>query len=556
MSLGRRYRHLGRYREIIQTFFGHGFGYLVDQAGLWEFISLRQRLFGRDPEVGARLSRGDRARKALEKLGPTFIKLGQVLSTRSDLLPRDILVELQKLQDRVPPFQFKQVTEMVQAELGRPVLDIFAEFCPEPLAAASIGQVHLARLRDGQQVVVKVMRPDLERIVETDLEIMADLAGVLERRTNWGQYYRISEVVAEFAESLRDEMNYTVEAANADRFRRMFSGDERVYIPSVHWDLTTPKVLTMELVEGFKVNDLEGIRRAGLNPSVIARRLADAIFRQVLVEGFFHADPHPGNLFIDERGTIIFMDFGMVGELSGEMRQRFISFVLGVVNRDSDEVVEAILRMGEPLGKVNLMSLKRDVYRLQKRYGEIPLREVDFGKALLEIIALAFDHRIVVPSDYSFLAKSLITLESVVVELDPSLSMIDLAEPYTRRLLQEQFSFTNLRRTLRRTIHDGARLATCVPKQVSNILSLVEDGELRLKIENADGDHFIRRISALFNRLSMSIISGCLVVGTALILHRSDGSRLWGIPIAEYSFLLTGVLGVWLVLAILRSGRF
>lgn len=556
MSFGRRYRHFKRYREIIQTFFGHGFGYLVDQAGLWEFITLKQRLFGEGSEGVSRFSRGERARQALERLGPTFIKLGQVLSTRPDLLPRDILHEMQKLQDRVPPFAFDQVAKLVEAELGHPVSEVFSELFDQPLAAASIGQVHLARLQDGEPVVVKVMRPDLDRIVRTDLEIMADLAGVFERRTDWGKYYRISEVVAEFADSLRNEMNYTVEASNADRFRRMFSGDSAVYVPRVYWDLTTTRVLTMELVEGLKINDVAAIRRAGLNPSDIARRLADAVFRQVLVEGFFHADPHPGNLFVDEHGTIIFMDFGMVGELSGEMRERFISFVTGVVNRDPDEVVEAILRMGEPLGRVNLAALKRDVYRLQKRYGEVPLREVDFGKALLEIIALAYDHRIAVPSDYSFLAKALITLESVVVELDPSLSMIDLAEPYTRLLLREQLSWTSIRRGARRGILEGLRLAAKVPKQVSGLLSLAEDGELRFKIENTDSDVFIGRLTALFNRLAMSIISGSLVVGTALILYRSDGSRLWGVPVAEYSFLVTGILGIWLVLGILRSGRF
>lgn len=555
MLISRSYRHFQRYRQIVRVFTGHGFGFLVDQIGLSEFLSLRQRFLGTG-EKAERLSRGARVRRALEELGPAFIKFGQLLSTRSDILPRDIIHELEKLQDQVPPFDFELVQSAVEEELGAPLPALFSSFDPIPLAAASIGQVHAARLISGEDVVVKVRRPGITRVVQTDVEIMYDIAHLVERRTPWGKYYRIVKAVDEFSRTIKDELDYTAEGRNADRFRRMFAGDGRIKIPGVFWDLTTSRVLTMERVVGTKINEVDALWLKGIDPAAIARLIADLMFRQVLVEGFFHADPHPGNVLVDDAGRIILMDFGMVGELTPDMRDRFVAFVLGIVNRDADEVTGAILEMGDALERVNLTALRRDVARLQKHYGEIPLQDIDFGDALREVIALAYNHRIAIPPEYSLLAKSMITLESLAMTLDPRLSILDLAEPYTRELLRRRFSLPNLKRVARRTVIESFRLARAIPKQFSRVLALMEEGEWKVKMELEHTDWMLSRLSSVFNRLAVAIVLASLIVGASLVLQGAQDSIFWHMPIAEYMFILSGFMGIWLVIAILRTGKF
>lgn len=550
-----RYSHLDRYRQIVRVFARHGFGYLVEQAGLAGLLSFRDRLRHRKDGSHERLTRGARVRRAFEELGPTFVKLGQVLSTRPDLVPADIAGDLEGLQDKVPTESFEDIRRIVEQDLGRPLEVVFATFEKEPMAAASIGQVHRAVLPSGEDAAVKVQRPDIARRIETDLEIMADLASVLEKRTRWGKFYRLTGTVEEFSRTIRAELDYTNEAQNADRFRRNFAGVSSVHIPLVYWACTTPRVLTLERVDGVKINDVLALERAGLSRPKIARNLSNAIFRQVLQDGFFHADPHPGNIFVGPGETLIFMDFGMAGHLTAEMKAKFIRYVLGVVQRDPEEVALSILSMGVLPRRSDLPALRRDIEHLQQKYGEIPMGDMEFSQALRETLTVAQRYRISIPTEYALLVKSLVTLESLVGRLDPDLSLVELAEPYARVLITERLSPMALGKDLWRSISEYGRLSVAVPRQVNRILGQMEEGEWRFNVEHEHLEWAVDRLGVYVNRLSVTFVVSSLIIGTSLIIMDSSQSVFSRIPIAEYSFTLTALLGVWVVLSILRSEK-
>ncbi len=550
-----RYSHLDRYRQIVRVFAKHGFGYLVDQAGLVGLLSFHDRLRRRKAGSHERLTPGARVRQAFEELGPTFVKLGQVLSTRPDLIPADIAGDLEGLQDKVPTESFEDIRRIVEKDLGRPLETVFASFEKEPMAGASIGQVHRAVLRSGEEAAVKVQRPDIARRIETDLEIMADLASILERRTRWGRFYRLVGTVEEFSRTIRAELDYTNEGQNADRFRRNLAGLSSVYIPLVYWTCTTPRVLTLERVEGAKINDVLALERAGLSRPKIARNLSNCIFRQVLRDGFFHADPHPGNVFVGPGETLIFMDFDMVGHLTGEMKAKFLRYVLGVVQRDPEEVALAILSMGVLPRRSDLPALRRDIEQLQQKYGEIPMGDMEFSQALRETLTVAQRYRISIPTEYALLVKSLVTLESLVGRLDPDLSLVELAEPYARELITERLSPTALGKDFWRNLSEYGRLSSAVPRQVNRILGQMEEGEWRFSLEHEHLDWAVDRLGVYVNRLSVTFIVASLIIGTSLIIMDSGQSVFSRIPIAEYSFILTALLGVWVILSILRSER-
>ncbi len=550
--ISRRYRHLQRYRQIIQVFAAHGFGYIIDQLGLSRYVPFRERVFRKEGRRD-RFSRGARLRLALEELGPTFVKLGQVLSTRSDLVPADIVEELEKLQDEVPPFSLEEVRRQIESELGGDLDQIFASFDEKPLAAASLGQVHRASLPDGSQVVVKVQRPGITRQIRTDVEILYLLARLARRHSAWGQMYDFVEMVEEFEVTITDELDYTTEGRNADRFRRNFGDDPDIYIPRVFWDYTTKRVLTMERVHGVKLSFLEEIERRGYNKTLIARRLARAIYEQVLIHGFFHADPHPGNVFVAEGERIVFMDFGMVGRLSPELRDRLIDFVIGVTSRSTELVVEAILKMGIVGEDTDLARLKRDVSRLQEKYYEAPLSEVELGVALNELLVLAYKYQIRIPTDFTLLTKAVVTMEGLVQSLDPTLSTVDLAEPVARALVKERFSLQRLRGIIVRRGMDYLSFLAEAPNRINHILSQAQDGRFLVRLEHRGLKEFSYRLSTLINRLAVSIIVASLIIGSALLAQREVTNSL---PLAEIGFLLGGLLGLWLIISIVRSGLF
>lgn len=550
--LRKRYKHFKRYREIANVLAKHGFGYLLNQLGLAEFINFPRPNY-REKKDSPPASRARRLRLILEELGPTFIKLGQLLSTRSDLLPAEYVAELSKLQDEVPPFPFNNVRERVQMELGTSLENIFSSFEREPLAAASISQVHRAVLATGEKVVVKVQRPGIKTVMEADLEILYDLARLADRRNPWRQNYSLVKMVEEFDRILHEELDFTVEGKHAETFRKNFAYDDDIRIPEVYWDYTTAKILTMEYIEGIKLSKPELMDKENLDKKAVARKLADALLRQIFVYGFFHADPHPGNIAALPDEKVVFMDFGIVGRLDNEIREKIINLVLGLIRRSSREVVRAIVSLGVVPGNIDFTALRRDIDRLRDKYYEIPLKDISVSESLGDIMQLAFKYNIRVPTEFTLMVKALITLEGITLKLDPQLSIVEVLEPLGKELLAQRYSPRAIRKIITENIPEYRDMLARLPRQLNQLLDLVAGGELKIKAENPRQDIIIRHLHKISNRIALSVVTAGLTVSAALLAGK--GLTLWGVPVEQIA-LFGGILaGLLLAVSIIRSGK-
>jgi ubiquinone biosynthesis protein len=436
-ALGWRYKHLKRYREIVQVLARHGFGNLIDQLELVPYLSLPRRLF-RSVTPGPPLTAPERMRLAIEELGPTFIKFGQIMSTRPDLIPPPYIAQLVRLQDTVPPAPWEAVREQLELELDGSLDELFASFDVEPMAAASLAQVHQATLPGGEEVVVKVQRPDIEETIEVDLEILFDLARLIQERTPLGRIYDFVEIGEDFAFNLRNEMDYRREGHNADRFRRNFADEPALYIPKVYWDYTTQRVLTLERISGIKIGDIAALDAAGVDRSQVAKSAARIIIKEVLEDGFFHADPHPGNFFVMDEAVIGAMDFGMVGHLDQRDRANLARLYIVSVQLDTEGIIEQLIRMGAASRDVDRPGLQRDIGRLLNRYHGLPLKEIRAREVVEEVRPVAFRHRLRLPSRLWLLGKTLAMMEGVGLQLDPDFDIFVVSQPYVKASIEGQ----------------------------------------------------------------------------------------------------------------------
>jgi len=554
ISPHRRVRHLRRYREIAQILLRHGFGELVE---LVERLPYPRRLLRRFRPSVPRLGTPRRLRMALEELGPTFIKLGQVLSTRPDLLPPDFIAELSRLRDDVPPGPWEPVQEEIEEELGAPLEDLFAAFDPQPLAAASLAQVHPATLPDGTEVVVKVQRPGIEQTIETDLEILFDVARLLQERTPLGELYDLPGIVEEFAATLRAELDFYREGRNADRFRANFAGEEYLYIPKVYWDLTTRRVLVLERIEGIRIDDVEALDAAGYDRRRVALHATRMIIKEVLEDGFFHADPHPGNFVVMEGEVIGAMDFGMVGYLSHRDRVDLVRLYIHVVQLDEEGIVEQLIRMGMVGGRVDRDRLRRDIGRLLRRYQGMPLKAIRAGEIMQEALPIAFRHRLRLPPELWLLGKTLAMMEGVGMRLYPDFDPFAVSEPYVRRFIIRLLSPAEWGTTALRSVSDWGYLLALLPRVGARLLVQAERGELEVALRHRGLEEALNRIDRLTGRLSLSLLVAALIVGLALVVPAFDLVERGGLAmvLVVAGFIGASLLGLWLIVSILRSGR-
>jgi ubiquinone biosynthesis protein len=559
MSIGRQIRHLQRYRDIAKAFVRNGLGFLVQELGLNVLLaiprgSLAERRGARSRTIG------ERVRMLLEELGPTFVKIGQIASTRADLLPGYMIGELSKLQDQVAPFPFEQVREVIRRELGAPLPELFAEFGETPMAAASIGQVHLARLHSGEKVAVKVQRPDIRAVIETDLEILDNLARIAERRLEWAARYEVRGIVSELARTLRAELDYTNEARNAERMAGPLRHAADVRIPAIHWSYSTRRVLTMEYLDGVKMTDTDRLDELGYDRSKLAERIARAVFRQIFIDGFFHADPHPGNLIALPGGAIGLIDFGMVGRLTPAMRHHFGSLVIALRQASTDGVLRAIDGIGAIPPDADLDALRSDVDRLRDKYYDVPLASISLQEAVGDLLGVAYAHRIRIPADLTLLGKTLLTLEGVVAMLDPTFSVIRIAEPFGRKLFALRFHPRNLARSARHQAGEYAELLAEMPARLRELFRLLRKGKVRLDLSVSDLNALMRKMDRIGNRLSFSIVLLAFsIIMAGLIIGSSLGRRttpLLDFPVIEIGFSAAALMFLWLLFSIFRSGRF
>ncbi|WP_138495007.1 ABC1 kinase family protein [Paenibacillus pinistramenti] len=557
MKAGRRVRHLLRYRQIAAALVRNGFGYIAHELGFPE-----QLPFIGKKEAAPSKTRGERVRLILEELGPTYIKIGQIASTRPDLLPADIVEELEKLQDHVPPFSYEEAAAIVEEELGASIEELFLDFSRVPLAAASIGQVHEAVLPDGARVAVKVQRPDVDKMMRIDLDILLELARAAEDRLEWAKRYRLREVADEIAKVLTEELDYTLEARNGEKIaaQNAPSGQIKVRVPGLHWEYCTRRVLTMEFLTGIKLSDTKRLNAAGVDRRELARRIASLMFHQILVEGFFHGDPHPGNFLVLPGGELAMLDFGMAGRLSPGMKQHFATMVISLRNQSSKGILRAISAMGIVPEDADEARLFDDVEQLREKYYNVPLSKVRLGEAVNDLFKVAFRHRIVLPSELTLVGKALLTMEGVVTALDPEISIFDIAEPYGVRLLKERINPVNVFRKWSDKIPDYWDLLTDVPKNIKVLSGLVKKGKIRVELSAPELNSFLRRLDRVSNRLSFSIVLlSFSILMTGLIIASalsSQQSILWNFPVIEIGLIISGLLVFWLVYAIFRSGRF
>ena len=555
--VGRTYRHLNRYRQILAILFRYGFGDLIELLKIEQYIEIGLQLISKDRgDPLEKLSRPQKVRMAFEELGPTYIKFGQILSTRPDLIPARYTKELAKLQDKVPPFDFSEVHRTIEADFGSPPEKLFDFLEEKPFASASIGQVHRAGLPDGETVAVKVQRPGIKKIIEVDLEIMLHLATLMERNIEEMSLYRPVKIVEEFARTLEKEIDYTIEATNMERFGRSFLDDSTIYIPKVFRDTTSERVLTMELVEGIKVSEIDRLEDAGYDRDVITVRGTDIILKQVFDHGFFHADPHPGNIFILPDNIICLLDFGMTGSVDRQNREEFANLIDSVVHQNESRATQVLLRLTNWDNEPDIRLLERDVADFMGRHLYKPLKDIDFGKLLNQLLALISRYRLMLPPDIFLMMKTLTTIEGVARMLNPDFDMISQTAPFIERVKLSRFYPRRIAGDIVEMGADLLHFANQFPKDMLEFMRLIRQQKLAVQMRHKGLKEMLDTHDRISNRISFSIIIAALIIGSALIVISAIPPLFYGISlIGIFGFLAAAVMGIWLLVAILRKGR-
>ncbi len=554
--LGKRLSNAQRIQEIFAALIRNGFDFIIKDLGMFDLVGkIQKKKVMSDEEVLSK-NIGERVRITLEELGPTFIKLGQLASTRIDLFPQEIIRELAKLQDNVKPVPFEDIKKIIEEEFNIPLENLFSEFSRTPVASASIGQVHRAKLKTGEEVAIKVQRPNIENTIEKDLEILNDLAILIENRTDWGKNYRVYDIVKELSSSLRMELDYTREAKNAERCATKIKKLDYVKIPDVFWDYTTKRVLTMEFIHAQK---LDAFIQAGASEDKekIAMNFAHCMFEQIFVGGFFHADPHPGNVFITADRKITLIDFGMVGRLSPQMKFDLASLLIALKDDDLEEITAIVTKIGQLSEETNRDRLLFDLDHLLAKYANVSLKKVNISELLNEVIRICYENQIRIPADLTLLAKTLLTMEGVLSRLHPDFVLMDLAEPFGRRLIRERYE--------PKAIIKNARSKF---REIQNILnqfevflrSFTKKGKLQVEMDLPDIQDLLHKMDRITNQLSFSIVllafsimmSG-LVIGAAIM---KEQTILWSFPVIEIGGIAATLMFLWLLYSILKSGRF
>lgn len=551
-SLLRANPHLNRSRQIAEVLGRHGLGYLSSVVGLERLIPFRRGLAGHGPHT-----RPEHVRMAFEELGTTFIKLGQILSTRADLMPPEYQAELSKLQDSAAPVPWHAIEETVEAELGRPVDEVFARIDRAPLAAASIGQAHAAVLRDGSEVVVKIRRPGVVEQVEEDLDILENLAVAAARRWKLADYYDVVGLAQEFAQTLRAELDYLREARNVERFAENFDGDPAVHIPQVFWEASTGRILTLERMRGVKIGDLAALEENGIDRAALAEQAAGVILKMVFEDGFFHADPHPGNFFIEEGGRIGLIDFGMTGTVDERTQELLADLLLAVASEDTEQLVDALLDLGVTKRRVDRELLRRDLDHLISRYVGRALGEIALGPLLGDAFAVVRGHRLHLPPNLALLLKTLLMSESVGARLDPTFHVTRVLAPFAERLIVMRYSPRLWARRLAKAGLDMAKLGAEMPQQLRRIIGEIERGGIEVGMRPEGFDPVIRRFERLANRIVLGVIAAAFINGLAVLVsvYRPPGWDNWAWLAFAAGFVIAAALGAYLAWSIVRSGR-
>jgi ubiquinone biosynthesis protein len=552
-------RDLPRLREISSVLIRHGLGDLVRRTGTATLLERAGQLLHWS-EAGnvAHLEPQQRVRLAFEELGPTFVKLGQMLSTREDLLPVAWTTELAHLHNRVPPVPFDELLPQIEQALGRSPLEVFGNLEREPIAAASIAQVHRAQLANGTPVILKIRRPGIAAKIEADLRILGHLARFAERELPDARHYRPVQVVDQLRRSLGRELDLAVEARNTERFARNFADDPNVLIPQVYWTWTSSVMNVQEQIVGIPGTDLAGIDAAGLDRTVLAARGADVVLKMILVDGFFHADPHPGNVVYLPGNRIALIDFGMVGRLSPARRNQVVNLLAGLARHDEHAMLEVFLDW-RGSDSVDEARLADDLGELAFDFADVPLKDLKIGMLLHRVSAILREHAIVMPADLSLLFKAFITLEGLGRQYDPGFRLIERAKPFLEHAMRERYQPAEAVRRGQSTMSDFWGLITAMPRDVARLIKDARQGRMRIELDLKRLDSFGDRLDSAIDRVTVGVMTASLVIGSSIVMTVPGGPTVFGLSLLTLfglaGYLIAFINSLWIILSIWRSGR-
>jgi ubiquinone biosynthesis protein len=549
-------RDLPRLKEITGVLIRHGLGELVQRLGLPRVVEAAGEWLNLSGNGSSTpLATPARIRLAFEELGPTFIKLGQILSTRVDVFPEHWIAEFEKLQNEVPPIPADTLQAVLEEALGTPPETVFSSFDPQPVGSASIAQVHRAVLRKGGTVAVKLRRPGIVDKVAADLRILSYLAQALESEFPDARRFQPQEIVRQFTRSLNRELDLAAEARNMERFARDFAEDPNVVVPGVHWAHTHAAVNVQDYIDGVSCCRPAELVARGLDPAQLARHGADAVLKMILIHGFFHADPHPGNVLFLADGRIAFIDFGMVGRISHARRDEIVDLLAALAQRDERAMMDVLIEWtgGTEVDEARFAS---DIGELVFAYEHVPLKNVRISRLVGEIMDLIRNHSILLPPDMAMLFKALITLEGLGRQLDPDFLLIDHITPFVRRLVRERYRPRALLSRGRHSLNETLNLLSSLPRDMARLGKDMRQGRFSVNLDLKRLDHFGRQLDRSANRLTMGIVTGALIIGSSIVMTVNAGPRLFGLPFfGLFGFTVALINSMWLIVSIWRSGK-
>ena len=549
-------RDFGRLREIARILMRYGWGDAIERLGLSQNLGFAGKLINlKGAEDVMHLDPAVRVRLAIEELGPTFVKLGQVLATRADLFPPAWVNEFAKLQDKVPPVPFEALLPELEKALGKSPFEVFNNLQIQPIAAASIAQVHLAELQDGTQVVLKIRRPNIRDRIDADLRLLSHLGRLLENQMPEIRRFQLGKIIGQFAKSLRKELDLAAEGRNTDRFARNFQESVHVTFAKIHWEHTSEALLVMERINGIPGNDLSAAAQAGLDCKVMAGHGADAILKMVLIDGFFHADPHPGNIFYLPENRIAIIDCGMVGRITIARRDEIADMLAALVSRDFETLLAVLVSWAGDV-QVSEEKLAADIDEFLCNYENAPLRQISFGDLLGDLTTVMRENHLSVPPDLAMLFKALVTLEGLGRQLNPDFQIVKHLTPFVKQVIVSRYKPGALLKRGRKGIMSALDLMVSVPRDVGNLLKDLRRGKVKIELDLKRLDHFGHQLDHSTNRLTLALVTSALIIGSSIVMTVKGGPTILGLPAFGFiGFFLASLFGLKLMFSIWQSNR-
>ncbi len=545
-------RDINRLREILAVLFEEGFGYWISRTTLAGHVPWYRRIFaGIKNKAAEELTLPVRVRRAMERLGPTFVKLGQILSLRPDFVPKEYIKEFEKMQDHVPEFSYEEAKQIVEHELGKTLHSVFKTFDKKPIASASLSQVHKAVLKNGKVVAVKIQRPNIRAVIEKDIRLMLHIASILEEHFPEAKKYKLTKIVEEFARWTEQELDFRLEAKNAIRFRQNFINNAHIVIPKVYTEYTTDKILVLQFIEGTELNKLDASNKKEFD-SLITYGF-QGILEQVFIHGFFHADPHPGNIFIMKDGKIGLVDFGIVGHFTEELKKKSISLFQGIIEQDSEKIIKTFLDMGMNIEQINYDAFKDDLEQILAELKDTSVGDVKSSYILEDVLNLALKHEVKMPVDFVLFGKTIATLEGVALKYDPDFKIIESSRPFIKKLMVKKLSIRGHAKELYKTYSSFKDSLKNIPIYTLEIMNKIREGKIKIDIEDTDIKALSLEMEHSSGNIAFGMIIAALFVTSGLIFQTDKGIYYKGYPVIP----LVGVgLGFMLTLWLLHRTVF